>query len=105
MDYSHSIRKSEKLEDQMAIIIVQAEPRKLRIVSGVASPAFTSFQSICNSVGFIWAEVIFESMRDLLKQINARPRKLVLEVYELVDFKRGSQKNPDWLSDMDSNHE
>jgi site-specific DNA recombinase len=46
-----------------------------------------------------------ESMRCLLKRINALPGKLVLEVYELADFKRGSQKSPDWLSDMDSNHE
>jgi CII-binding regulator of phage lambda lysogenization HflD len=46
-----------------------------------------------------------ETMRCLLKQINALPGKLVLEVYELADFKRGSQNHPDWLSDMDSNHE
>ena len=46
-----------------------------------------------------------ETMRGLLKQINALTGELVLEVYELANFKRGSQKNPDWLSDMDSNHE
>jgi hypothetical protein len=43
MGYSHFIRKSEKLEDQMATVIVQAEPQKLRIGSDLASPAFTSF--------------------------------------------------------------
>jgi site-specific DNA recombinase len=46
-----------------------------------------------------------ETLRCLLKQINALPDKLVMEVYELADFKRGSQKTSDWLSDMDSNHE
>ena len=46
-----------------------------------------------------------ETMRGMLKQINALPGKLVLEVYELADFKRGSQNHSDWLSDMDSNHE
>jgi hypothetical protein len=43
------------------------------------------------------------TMRCLLKQINALPGKLVLEVYKLADFKKGSQNRPEWLSDMESN--
>jgi hypothetical protein len=43
MDYSHFIRKAEKLEDQMATAIVQAKLRKLRIGSDLVSPDFTSF--------------------------------------------------------------
>ena len=39
-------------------------------------------------------------------KINAFPGKLVLEVYELADFKRGSQKNrigcPTWIRTMNN---
>jgi hypothetical protein len=42
----------------------------------------------------------------MLKQINALPGKLVLEVYELADFKRGSQKIqigcPTWIRTMNN---
>jgi hypothetical protein len=45
-------------------------------------------------------------MRGLLKQINALPGESVLEVYELTDVKRGSQKIqigcPTWIRTMNN---
>jgi len=44
--------------------------------------------------------------RCLLEQINDLPDKLVLEVYELADFKRGSKKIqsgcPTWIRTMNN---
>ena len=58
-----------------------------------------------NVFGALTAEEKKDALQCMVKRINVLPDRLVLEVYELADFKRGSPKNPNWLSDMDSNHE
>jgi hypothetical protein len=52
--------------------------------------------------GALTPEEKTEAMQCMLKQISVLPEKLVLEVYELADFAKGSQRRSDWLSDMDS---
>ena len=38
-----------------------------------------------------------EALQCMLKQITVFPEKLVLDVYELADFARGSQNRASWL--------
>jgi hypothetical protein len=44
-----------------------------------------------------------EALQCMLKQITVYPEKLVLDVYELADFSRGSPNRENWLPKQDSN--
>ena len=46
-----------------------------------------------------------EALQCMLKQITVYPERIVLDVYELTDFARGSTNRTKWLPDLDSNQE
>ena len=62
-----------------------------------------NLQEFRNVVESLTPEEKIQALQCMVKQITVLPDKLLLDVYELADFKKGSSNRSNWLQRKDSN--